>query len=129
MLTCPVHVVGEFFRRVVYVIVGAGASHLCAWRSLPERSQPFKLITPPLALASLRSILLALKVPNGIRYRTHDLRRGHAQDLLESGASLVEILRAGEWRSAAFAEYLDEDKVEASAVLDAHYCASDDEDA
>ena len=43
------------------------------------------------------------------------------QDLLESGATLAEILRAGQWKSAAFMRYLnlaDIEKVHASAHLE-----------
>ena len=39
-----------------------------------------------------------LEVVDAMKLRTHDLRRGCTQDLVDSGASLVEILRAGEWR-------------------------------
>ena len=110
-LTCPVHVVGEYFR------------------SLPEGAQPFAAINKAKALVDLRAMLKAIGVAEAEHFRTHDVRRGHAEDLLESGAPLVEILRAGEWRSAAFANYIDDDKLEAGAVLDAHWIASDDEDA
>ena len=58
----------------------------------------------------------------------HDFRRGHAQDLLEAGASLMTILRAGEWRSAAFMAYLDTAEMEARAVLQAHLGQSSDEE-
>ena len=56
-------------------------------------------------------------------YRCHDLRRGHAKDLVESGASLVEILSAGQWRSPAFLKYLDLRTLERDAVLAA--CVDD----
>ena len=58
-------------------------------------------------LKLLRSILEGLGVEKPGAYRTHDLRRGHALDLQLSGASLYDILKAGEWRSPAFLQYLD----------------------
>ena len=36
----------------------------------------------------------------------HSFRRGRAQDMLASGATLAQILTAGGWRSAAFLSYL-----------------------
>ena len=36
----------------------------------------------------------------------HSLRRGMARDLLDSGATLATILRAGGWKSSAFLRYL-----------------------
>ena len=89
--------------------------------NIPEGTLLFKGVTPAAALANLRKILEELKVPNAMAYRTHDLRRGHARDLqlngafglllrvkcasvvaCGSGASLYEILAAGEWRSPGF---------------------------
>ena len=61
-------------------------------------------------------------------YRTHDFRRGHARDLQASGASLVEILQAGQWKSPAFLNYLDVNSLESEAVLQAHLEESSDSD-
>ena len=52
-------------------------------------------------------------------YRCHVFRRGHAQDLAASGATLVEILLAGQWRSPAFLDYIDRKMLERDAVLSA----------
>ena len=79
-------------------------------------------------MACLRALLAAAGVPHADQYRSHDLRRGHAQDLVELGATLAEILAAGEWRSASFTKYVDLDALEAGAVLEAHYLQSEDED-
>ena len=57
--------------------------------------------------------------------RTHDFRRGHARDLQRQGATLNEILRAGEWRSCAFLSYLDAHELERDAVIEAHVLESD----
>ncbi len=67
-------------------------------------------------------------VPDARKLRTHDLRRGCSQDLLDSGANLAEILQAGEWRSSAFTTYLEMDSLEDSAVLQAFTMASSDEE-
>ena len=37
-----------------------------------------------------------------------------------NGATLAEILKAGEWKSPAFMSYLDLDKLETEAVIEAH---------
>ena len=66
-------------------------------RSLPDGAEAFPGVTAAGALWSLRVVLKSVGVRCAGQYRTHDLRRGHAQDMLESGATLVEILRAGEW--------------------------------
>ncbi len=46
------------------------------------------------------------------------LRRGHAQQILNDGGTLAEVLRAGQWSSPAFLLYLDLAEVESTAVLD-----------
>ena len=86
---------------------------------LPVGDQPFAGISAGRALRKLREALelfSATRKDSGI-YRCHDLRRGHAKDLVESGASLVEILAAGQWRSPAFLKYLDLRTLERDAVL------------
>ena len=42
------------------------------------------------------------------------------QDLIDSGATLAEILAAGQWRSPAFLVYADLGALEQGAVLQAH---------
>jgi hypothetical protein len=109
-LTCPVHVLGAFF---------------C---SLPCGAIPFSSFSPSTALATLRRMLLDIGVADARLYRTHDLRRGHARDMQEDGSTLVEILRAGEWRSPAFLQYLDIDQLEGDAAMEAHLNDSSDSD-
>ena len=127
--TCPVHVLGRYFTEL-----GCGA-------------RPFGNITASRALACLRLMLVRIGVADAEKYRTHDFRRGHAKDLQLSGApagswshcapcvvvcglsgaSLYEILAAGEWRSPAFMDYLDWARLEADTVLQAHVDESDEE--
>jgi len=108
--TCPVHVLGAYFQGLAF-----GAA-------------PFVARTPNAALGSLRDMLSFLNVPDAMHYRTHDLRRGHAEDLKLSGANLFEILKAGEWRSPAFLKYLDVNELESAAVVEAHLEDESDED-
>ena len=63
-----------------------------------------------------------------MKFRTHVLRRGHADDLWASGASLWVILSAGQWSSPAFLQYLDTATLEADAVLQAHLDESSGEE-
>ena len=65
-------------------------------------------------------MLAALYVKDADMYRTHDLRRGHAEDLRLNGATLGEILRAGDWRSPAFLQYLDTEQLEHDRTAEAH---------
>ena len=44
-----------------------------------------------------------------------------------SGATLYEILAAGEWRSPAFLKYIDLAQLETDMVIQAHVDESDDE--
>ena len=48
------------------------------------------------------------------------------QDLSESGSTLAEILRAGQWKSVAFMRYLNSADIEKGAVLEVA-CDTDDE--
>jgi hypothetical protein len=130
-VTCPVHVIGPVVNR-------------CK----PGQAL-FEGITAASALAVLREWLMEIGVEDARAYRTHDLRRGHALDLQLSGsplpifqeggsgrmcwsdfvagAPLVEVLRAGEWSSPAFMEYLDLHRLERDAVIQAHADESESE--
>ena len=75
---CPVHILGPWIQ-----------SH-------PAGTQLFSNIDGDFALKVLRRRLSALGIEDAARYRLHDFRRGHAQDLFESGANLKTIVLAGE---------------------------------
>ena len=108
-VTCPVHVLGLYFS-------GFSAG-----------DQPFAMFTAASSLAALRQLLALINVPEAHLFRTHDLRRGPARDLQARGAGLAEILRAGDWRSASFLQYLDTCQLEEDVVLEAHmYNSSSD---
>ena len=108
--TCPVHVVGRFFNEL-----GPGV-------------RPFMALRADGALRELRALLGSLSVVDAGCYRTHDLRRGHAEDLRLGGATLGEILRAGDWKSPAFLAYLDKDQLEMDRTVEAHLVDSSDDE-
>ena len=108
---CPVHVVWE--RFLVNLNVGVA---------------PFALITAAQARTRLKSYLLALGVADASRFRCHDLRRGHADDLRISGAPLAKLLLYGEWARPAYMRYVDDEALETSAVVQAHIDESSSED-
>lgn len=91
-------------------------------------AQPFIGFRPGFALNSLREMLRRLNIPNASLYRTHDLRRGRCQDMVDSGSTVAEILRAGQWKSAALLQYVDMDELERGAVMEAHMDESSSDD-
>ena len=97
--TCPVYVLGAFFRYCFRYCLAHVACY-CASRSIEPDRPAFPFITASAANASLRAVLKAIGVEDSQNYRSHDLRRGHAQDMAEHGSSLYDILCAGEWRLA-----------------------------
>ena len=109
-LTCPIHVLWVWASKF-----GIG-------------QKPWVGLTPGRALTELRHGLLHCGVDGAQKYRTHDLRRGHAKDLQLKGASLYQILAAGEWRSPAFLSYLDLVELERDVVIEAHLDESSSED-
>ena len=78
-----------------------------------------------LLLTALRKILKAVNVVHPEEFTFKAFRAGHATALAEEGKSIGDILNAGEWRSAAFLSYIDEDIVDASQVLEQVLCDSD----
>ena len=126
-LTCPVHVVGYLVDK----------------KSVGEKL--FPRITAANALKQLRAMLADLQVQDAGMHRTHDIRRGHAKDLQQSGtglrlivpelqcfcaclgAHLRDILKAGEWRSPAFLDYLDMEELERDVVIESHIAESNSE--
>ena len=97
-------------------------------RTLPPGAAVFRLsgLRPASALANLRNLLSQMEIPEAKRYRSHDFRRGHTQDLMEGGSPCAEILRAGQW--CPLKSYLDWAKVEDKAVHYTHGISSSDED-
>ena len=107
---CPVHVLWHGFLR-----------------PLPFGSKPWAEHTSSSANAALRVALSKLAVPRADLYRCHDLRRGHARDLFDSGTPLEDILRHGEWRGKSVRKYLDECDLEQQVVLEAAMESEDEQ--
>ena len=123
-VACPVHAV----------------RHVLA--SLQQAEGLFPGIALGNALVVLCIILREVGVDSAGAYRTHDSRRGHALGLQPSdvwcarcgsavtgllvvGATLAEILLAGEWSLPAFLQHLDMYRQERNAVLQAHFDKND----
>ena len=60
----------------------------------------------------LRKVLLKLNIADSERYSSHCFRRGAATAILNSGATLSEIMRTGGWASSSFKIYLDMNRAE-----------------
>ena len=111
-LTCPVHVLGA------------------ALLELQQGAQPFAGISSNEARAVLRRKLAQLGVPNSAAYGTHDLKRGHSEDMVRSGKTMLEILIAAGWHApGSHRSYADMVALEMDACLEAHVAsiAEDDE--
>ena len=68
-------------------------------------------------MGTVRRALARADVRDAAKYRTQDLRRGHSQDMAESGCTLDDIMAAGQWRSKQGpTPYLDWSKIERDAV-------------
>ena len=70
---------------------------------------------------ALRRLLEAAGVPNAGAYRTHDLKRGHNEDMVQDGKGLTEISVATGWHGpGAMRSYTDLVSLEMRACLEAH---------
>ena len=110
MHMCPIHAVWEYcktFSIGQQIFPGVKAKH---------------------AISKLRQVLQGLDVENASMYRTHDLRRGHADDLVENGTSVSNLLLMGEWAPPAFFKYINLALLEARTVTSAHVDNSSSEE-
>ena len=80
--------------------------------------------------AALNESLYATGMSRVHQFGTHDLRRGAAQEIAARGGTLAQVLQAGQWRSPAFARYLDRADLCERAVSHVliRFDESDDED-
>ena len=74
-----------------------------------------------------RTAFQALAGALGVAAQWHAFRRGMAQDMLQRGDALAEILLAGGWRSGAFLRYLARADLDHRVALEYAMAASDDE--
>ena len=109
-VTCPVHALGAWFNSHP-----VGDAPWAGWCATSVRS-------------ALRSALRHAGVGNADAYGTHAFRRGHAQDIVEFGGRVTDILKAGDWQMPAWMRYLDVEKLERQAVAEAHIGASSSDD-
>ena len=84
-------------------------------------------ITHHYALTTLRQLLRRLGIENADKFTLKCFRAGRATQLAVDERSLGVILQAGEWRSAAFTRYIDEDKVDSATFLAQALAESDHE--
>ena len=67
-------------------------------------------------------------LPRADKRCSHEFRRGTTRQMVKNGSNLAGILRAGDWSSAAFAEYLDQDYIDQAALLEVIDDQESDED-
>ena len=67
-------------------------------------------------IRQLREDARTVGLPQFDQLGSHAFRRGMARDIVDGGGSLATLLRAGEWRSAAFVAYLKEHHAEDNAI-------------
>lgn len=111
-LTCPVHVLWDGF--FVHLLPG---------------TRPWQLVGAGTARAHLRNTLAKLGVPAAKSFGTHDFRRGHAQDMLSAGSTLAQILSAGQWKSSAFLQYINQAELEQEVAFEVAIHSDGEEDA
>ena len=81
------------------------------------RAEPLWQLSAHEAVKSLRRLLTLLKVTCPDEFTLKAFRAGRATALAAAGKSVVDILLAGEWRSAAFLSYVDSDLVDSAQLL------------
>ena len=106
---CPVHVLERYLES--------------AQRSMQGKLFDFSY---SFFLRRIRELLAWLQVPDSHLYSTKAFRRGTARQMLASGSSLADVLKAGQWSSSAFMLYLDRNEVDEAAIFDALDNFSDD---
>ena len=109
-ITCPVHALGAWFN------------------SQPTGDAPWARWCAASVRSALRSALRHAGIGDADAYGTHAFRRGHAQDIVEFGGRVTDILKAGDWQMPAWMKYLDVEKLERQAVAEAHIGASSSDD-
>ena len=74
-------------------------------------------LTPNQALHQIKRVLLLLGVPDGNFMAWKAVRAGRATSMAAEGLTLGEILEGGEWRSAAYLKYVNEEVADAGQLL------------
>ena len=90
-----------------------------------ERGERIWHFTSSSFLGATRRYLALLGVAEACTYTLKAYRAGKATAMAAAGATVGQILLAGEWRSQAFLRYVDTDAVDAAQVLSATVDNSD----
>ena len=81
------------------------------WKKVLGHTKPGERLFPSSQWGNfprvLRTVLSKLNIADSERYSSHCFRRGAATAILNSGATLSEIMRTGGWASSSFKVYLD----------------------
>ena len=85
---------------------------ICAFQKLPLWS-----FTASRTLADVRTCMQLLGAKGAAQMGWKAWRAGRASAMAAAGDSLEEILTAGEWRSIAVLNYLNESQIDASRML------------
>lgn len=116
---CPVHTLATFFAKRGsggIVLYGAGTSGGHLFNTSPAA---FQLV--------LRRLANQLGIPRASSLTSKAFRRGSARELLRSNCTMAQVLVAGQWRSAAFLNYLARSEVDERAIFDCIDELSDNE--
>ena len=92
-----------------------------------QRAQTLWSFDSGAALKRLRRLLTLSHTPSASNFTFKAFRAAKATALAAAGKSVGTILQAGEWRSAAFLNYVDTDVVDQAQLLDQAMVHSDDE--
>ena len=113
---------GSLLRRCC--LCSSQGSRFCAVHRLKpvlakcKRAQPLWSFDIGAALKRLRRLLTLSHTPSAPNFTFKAFRAGKATALAAAGKSVGTILQAGEWRSAAFLNYVDTDVVDQARLLD-----------
>ena len=92
------------------------------WPAVKKRVPRGKLLFPSLKTGSLnrdlRNLFNTSGLPNASHLSSHAFRKGGAQEIIDKGGSLGQLLTAGGWSSAAFLTYISTEKAEDAAFND-----------
>ena len=81
------------------------------WAAVAQHTAPGESLFPSLLAKNiagiLRKALTNIHVVDAERYSTHCFRKGAATAILNSGATLAQIMKTGGWVSGSFKVYLD----------------------
>ena len=95
-------------------------------RPASEKGRLFQ-VTYPKFLRELKHDLAALGVPKAMFFTTKCFRRGSAMEILKRGGNLATVLKAGQWRSHAFLNYLEESEIDTLTLFQVVDDAENDE--